>query len=122
MIRACAVIRHVAAAADIGLRRREECIRARNALYGLDAPLRGRVILRLQAFHLLDVKDGVAFHKRNIAFGFFAARFVGLAAGDAGWVNDKAAFLALADMSAKFKRLFESQENRPLAISSIAFL
>ncbi|MBF0564125.1 MAG: hypothetical protein HQK89_02670 [Nitrospirae bacterium] len=60
---------------------------------------------------MLGVKHGVTLHKRDLAFNLFA--FVdGFLTGNAVGKNHKLAGLALADVSVKFKSLFESKPKR----------
>jgi hypothetical protein len=60
-----------------------------------------------QTVDLLDVEDGVAFEKGDIALGLFARLRIRLAACDLRGVDDRTALLAFPDRAAKLKRLFE---------------
>ena len=102
----------VAAMLDIDAGRREECLGAVDPLHGIKPGFDLGVILRGQAFNLLDIKNGVAAHERDFAFDLVAAVGVDLAARYLGGVNDKAALLALADAGIQFKRLLEGHPDR----------
>ena len=71
--------------------------------------------MRRQILDLLDVKDGVPLHERNIAFGFFAALLVDFRAGDGVGFNDKRALLTITDRGVQFLGLPEGHPNRGAA-------
>jgi hypothetical protein len=88
----------IAAMPDRGSRCGKERFRPFDPLHRIKPGLGDRVELRRQAVDLLDVKDGVAFHERDIPLLLFARLLVLLGAGDGRGIDDKAALLALAHM------------------------
>jgi len=66
-----------------------------------------RVINFRQAFDLLDVENGVPLKEWDFPVDFVARLFVGFFSLDAVCVDDKRAFLALADVRVKFRCLFK---------------
>ena len=79
--------------------------------------LRLAVVMDWQAFHLLHVKHGISFHKRNLFLDFFAL-VACLRAGQFIGINHKGAFLAFSHVSTKLLRLLISNPDR----RGIAFL
>ena len=88
----------VSAVADFGAGRGEEFSARAMRSTGSEPLCGGRMVLRGQSFDLLDVENRVPLHERNIPLRFLAGLSVGLGAGDARSIDDKAPLLALADM------------------------
>jgi hypothetical protein len=64
--------------------------------------------VRGQAFALLGVEHGIAFHEGDRALGLRTI-FIGLGAGDLVGIDDELAVLALPHVPAQLLRLFEGQ-------------
>jgi hypothetical protein len=108
-VRAFGVVSTGATITNIGAGGSEEPIggceasqRSQSQWLGLDCVVSG------QAFALLGVENGVTFEEGDFAFAHLTAR-IGLGARDTIGINDKLAGLALADIAAKCKGLFEGQ-------------
>ena len=109
VIRAFGVVGAGSAVPDVGAGRGKEPVGYLDALrQGEGRGVRFRGQVRGQAFALLGIGHGVAFHEGDRALALRTI-FIGLAAGDAVGVDDELAMLALAHVSAQLLRLFEFQ-------------
>src|SRR5271165_309362 len=83
----------------------EEPFRVIDAGHRIECRRDFRVIDFRQAFDLLDVENGVPLKEWDFPVDFVARLFVGFFSLDAVCVDDKRAFLALADVGVKFRCL-----------------
>ena len=72
----------VAAGANVRARRGKEAFRVGNALVRVHAGIGFGGVVRRQIFDLLDVKDRVSLHERDVVRGLFAGLLVDLSSGD----------------------------------------
>ena len=98
-----AVKRTISAVSDGCSQGCEELFRVIDAGHRVECRCGFRVINFRQAVDLLDVENGVPLKKRDFPVDFVARLFVGLLSRDAVRVDDKRAFLALADVGVKLR-------------------
>src|SRR5271166_346783 len=102
-----AVKRTISAMSDSCSQGCEELFRVIDAGHRVECRRGFRVINSRQAVDLLHIENRVSLEKRDFPVDFVASLFVGFFSLDAICVDDKGAFLALADVGVKLQCLFE---------------
>src|SRR5207248_6872438 len=102
-----AVKRTISAVSDGCSQGCEELLRVIDAGHRVRVRCGFRVINFRQAFDLLDVENGVPLKEWDFPVDFVASLFVGFFSLDAVCVDDKRAFLALADVRVMLRCLFK---------------
>ena len=70
------------------------------------------VIVRRQVIDLLNVKNGLAFHEGDGDIDIITGALIGFSALDRIGINDRRAFFALANVTAKLLRLTKGHPDR----------
>jgi len=101
----------IAAVADVRARGGEEVFRVFDTLLRVQPGRSLGVVMRGQAFNLLDVEHGVALHEGDFP-RLRLPLLARLLAGDGAGIDDKRPLLALLHMRAEFLRLLEGHPDR----------